>query len=49
LAVEYYTKGIAKNPDDGRLYYGRSAAYKEKGNSSAAAADDAKAKSLLTK
>ena len=48
-AIKYYTDGIVKNPDDGRLYYGRSAAYKENGNHSLAANDDAKAKTLLSK
>jgi tetratricopeptide (TPR) repeat protein len=48
-AIKYYTQGLSKNPEDGRLYYGRSAAYKELGNNGAADKDDAKAKSLLTK
>lgn len=47
-ALSLVNQGISKIPDDGMLYYIRSAIYKEMGEDSKAAADDAKAKELLT-
>lgn len=48
-ALNFINNGIKENPDDGMMYYTRSAIHKEMGNTAAAAADDAKAKQLLTK
>lgn len=48
-ALKFINSGIEANPEDGMMYYTRSAIHKEMGNTSAAEADDAKAKQLLTK
>ncbi|TDK43623.1 tetratricopeptide repeat protein [Algoriphagus formosus] len=47
-ALSFISEGISKNPNDGMMYYLRSAIHKELGNDAEAASDDAKAKELLT-
>ncbi|TFV97124.1 tetratricopeptide repeat protein [Algoriphagus kandeliae] len=47
-ALAFISEGISKNPNDGMMYYLRSAIHKELGNEEQAASDDAKAKELLT-